>query len=179
MANENKPDEQKLDEEETKDEQTEEETSEETDEPKADESKADEQEDEVKDKHGQPGINREKYARDIEERDKQIAELKAQVEELTKTEEGRQEALRRVDELEQSLADDRLNFDLERAGCRNNKAAKALLEDYEGDVQKLKESEPWLFMEERKGATGLKPTTAGASEAEEAKVDNALGLKKG
>lgn len=144
-------------------------------EPKADEPKDD---NEVTDKHGQPGINREKYARDIEERDSQIAELRAQVETLTKTEEGRQEAMRRVEELERTIADDRLNFKLERAGCRNAKAAKVLLDDHEGDIQKLKEAEPWLFIEEKKGSTGFKPD-GNTSAADDARINRALGLKEG
>ena len=42
------------------------------------------------------------------------------------------------------------------AGARNVKAARALLADYEGDVEKLKAGEPWLF------DTASTPAQAGA-----------------
>ena len=46
---------------------------------------------------------------------------------------------------------------MQLAGCRNVKAARAVLDDYEGDVEKLKSAEPWLFAAhaEATGATGL------------------------
>lgn len=126
-------------------------------EPEAGEKVTEQNDEGLKDKHGQPGINRDKYQRDMKAKDDEIAELRAQVDELTKTEEGRAEAQKRIDELEQTIKDDRLNFELEKAGCRNLKAGKALLDDYEGSVDKLKEAEPWLFEDEKKGSTGLKP----------------------
>lgn len=134
--------------------------------------------DETKDKHGQPGINREKYQRDMQAKDDEIAELRAQVDELAKTEEGRAEAQKRIDELEQTIKDDRLNFELEKAGCLNVKAGKALLEDYEGDVEKLKEGCPYLFSEGKKqtGSTGAKPAGAPENKVDE-ELDRIFGTK--
>lgn len=37
---------------------------------------------------------------------------------------------------------------------RNVKAAKALLDDHDGDVAALKEAEPWLFVDGKSGAQG-------------------------
>ncbi len=55
-------------------------------------------------------------------------------------------------------------------------AAKALLEDYDGDVAKLKEACPYLFDAGKKtGATGIKPA-GGASDLDD-KLDKAFKLK--
>lgn len=131
---------------------------------------------EVEDKHGQPGINREKYQRDIEAKDKQIAELQAQLREKSKTEEGRAELKAELDRLKADMADERVDHKLELAGCLNAKAAKALLGDYDGDVAKLKEGCPYLFGAEKKtGSTGLKPE-GGAGDLND-KIDKAFKLK--
>ena len=47
------------------------------------------------DSHGQPGINKERHDREIAEKDAKIAELEAQIGEMTKTEEGRAQGLGR------------------------------------------------------------------------------------
>ncbi len=111
---------------------------------------------EVADKHGQPGINREKYARDMKARDDKIAELQAQLDEKAKTEEGRASLKKELDDLKAEMAGERVAHKLEMAGCRNAKAAKALLDDYDGDVDKLKEGCPYLFEGKKAGSTGLK-----------------------
>lgn len=130
----------------------------------------------VEDKHGQPGINREKYQRDIEAKNKQIAELQAQLDEKSKTEEGRAELKAELDRLKADMADERIDHKLELAGCLNAKAAKALLGDYDGDVAKLKEGCPYLFGAEKKtGSTGLKPE-GGAGDLDD-KLDKAFKLK--
>lgn len=130
----------------------------------------------VEDKHGQPGINREKYQRDIEAKDKQIAELQAQLDEKSKTEEGRAALKAELDRLKADMADERVDHKLELAGCLNAKAAKALLGDYDGDVVKLKEGCPYLFGAEKKtGSTGLKPE-GGAGDLDD-KIDKAFKLK--
>lgn len=132
---------------------------------------------EVEDKHGQPGINREKYQRDIEAKDKQIAELQAQLDEKSKTEEGRAALKAELDKLKADMADERVDHKLELAGCLNAKAAKALLGDYGGDVAKLKEACPYLFGAEKKtGSTGLKPE--GGADGLDDKLDKAFGIKK-
>ena len=97
---------------------------------------------EVKDNHGQPGINREKYQRDIAAKDKEIADLKAQIAEAAKTEEGRKALEEKIAKLEADQKDERVTHKLELAGCRNTKAAKALLDDYDGDVAKCRRSRP-------------------------------------
>ena len=130
---------------------------------------------EVADKHGQPGINREKYARDMKARDDKIAELQAQLDEKAKTEEGRASLKKELDDLKAEMAGERVAHKLEMAGCRNVKAAKALLDDYDGDVDKLKEGCPYLFEGKKAGSTGLKPE-GGASDLDD-KLDKAFRLK--
>lgn len=135
---------------------------------------------EVKDNHGQPGINREKYQRDIAAKDKEIADLKAQIAEAAKTEEGRKAIEEKIAKLEADQKDERVTHKLELAGCRNTKAAKALLDDYDGDVAKLKEDCPYLFSDgknKQTGSTGLKPD-GDADKALDEKLDRAFGIKK-
>lgn len=66
------------------------------------------------------------------------------------------------------------------AGCTDEKkfkAAKKLVGDYEGDVDKLKADYPYLFAEDKKkGSTGKKPEGAGGSDIDD-KLDRAFGLK--
>lgn len=130
---------------------------------------------EVEDRHGRPGINREKYARDMKARDDKIAELQAQLDEKAKTEEGRASLKKELDDLKAEMAGERVAHKLEMAGCRNVKAAKALLDDYDGDVDKLKEGCPYLFEGKKAGSTGLKPE-GGASDLDD-KLDKAFRLK--
>lgn len=131
----------------------------------------------VEDKHGQPGINREKYQRDIEAKDKQIAELQAQLDEKSKTEEGRAALKAELDKLKADMADERTDHKLQLAGCLNAKAAKALLGDYGGDVAKLKEGCPYLFESKKQtGSTGLKPEGGAGGNLDE-KLDRAFGVK--
>lgn len=129
----------------------------------------------VEDRHGQPGINREKYARDMKAKDDKIAELQAQLDERAKTEEGRASLKKELDDLKAEMAGERVAHKLEMAGCRNVKAAKALLDDYDGDVAKLKEECPYLFEGKKAGSTGLKPE-GGASDLDD-KLDKAFKLK--
>lgn len=130
---------------------------------------------EVEDRHGQPGINREKYARDMKAKDDKIADLQAKLDEKAKTEEGRASLKKELDDLKAEMADERVAHKLELAGCRNVKAAKALLDDYDGDVAKLKEECPYLFEGKKAGSTGLKPE-GGASDLDD-KLDKAFRLK--
>ena len=131
---------------------------------------------EVEDRHGQPGINREKYNRDMAAMDKEIADLKAQIAEAAKTEEGRKALEEKIAKLEADQADERIAHKLEMAGCLNAKAAKALLDDYDGNVAKLKEACPYLFSDgkaRQTGSTGLKPE-GGAGKSDEERVDAIL-----
>lgn len=62
-----------------------------------------------------------------------------------------------------------MGFELQLAGARNVKAARALLADHDNNIEKLKAAEPWLFSAPAApaptGATGL--PSAGAAGAEE------------
>ena len=136
---------------------------------------------EVKDSHGQPGINRDKYQRDIKAKDDEIASLKKEKDELlsqaaqyAKTEASNKELNQRIEALEQQIEDAKLESELKDHGCLNFKAAKALLDDYEGNIKKLKEACPYLF-DEKKGATGLKPDGAAHGKTSiEDKIDKAF-----
>lgn len=56
------------------------------------------------------------------------------------------EALRsQITELKTQGESDQIDFKLQLAGVRNVKAARAVLTDHGGDVDVLKEAEPWLF----------------------------------
>ena len=135
---------------------------------------------ELKDKHNEPAINRGRYDREIKAKDDQIAELTKQLEEATGRAESGAKALKEIETLKAQLADKEVTTSLKLAGCVNEKAAKALLEDYEGDVAKLKEACPYLFggnAARQKGSTGAK--NGGAPDKDEDEMlDRAFGFKK-
>ncbi|MBR3225683.1 MAG: hypothetical protein IKF78_10240 [Atopobiaceae bacterium] len=85
------------------------------------------------------------YEQQIAERDKRISELEAQVAEAAKNAETAEQLRGEIAEFRQASADARIDFKLQLAGCRNVKAARAILSDHGDDVDKLKEAEPWLF----------------------------------
>ena len=64
-----------------------------------------------------------------------------------------------IAELKAQGESDRIDFRLQLAGVRNVKAARAVLADHGGDVDALKEAEPWLFADapsaQPGGRTGL------------------------
>ena len=108
------------------------------------------------------------YAAEIAQRDAQIAEANERISELEtalEAAEGNGEELAACNEalqaeneqLKAQSETDRVNFALALAGCRNVKAARAVLDDYNGDIEALKSAEPWLFAAhaEATGATGL------------------------
>lgn len=98
-----------------------------------------------------------------------IAELEAKVDESAKTEEGRAKLKKELDDAKASFADRELGYQLRLEGCVDEKAAKARLEDFDGDVAKLKEACPYLFRAQGPtGSTGAKPQ--GASSA----IDDAI-----
>ena len=139
----------------------------------SDESKS--TEDELKDKHGQEGISKAKYEREMAAKDAEIEELKKQVDEAVKTEEGRKALEEKLKGFETSQADMRTEYELKLAGCRDDnavKAAKALLDDYEGDITKLKTACPYLFEAKKTGSTGGKPT--GATQGLDEAIDRAF-----
>lgn len=131
----------------------------------------------VTDSHGQPGINKERHDREIAERDQKIADLQAKLDEQAKNEKGRAELKAEMEKLRGEWADEKLTYQLELAGCRSPKMAKAVLADYEGDIQKLKAAEPWLFAESKQGSTGGKPggTSTGSDEIDK-ELRKAAGL---
>ena len=131
------------------------------------------------DKHGEPTINKGRYDREMKEKNDEIAKLKA---ELEKSKEGKKtvdDAMAEVAKLREELADKELTHKLDKAGCVNVKAAKAVLDDYEGDVQKLIEGAPYLFgsqqQEPRRGSTGAKPHGT-PNNNDDAWMDKAFGL---
>lgn len=79
---------------------------------------------------------REDYEEALRERDKRIAALEGE------TAESAEKLRSEMDELRRQGEEQRVGFELQMAGARNVKAAKTLLADYEGDVEKLKTAEP-------------------------------------
>ena len=110
------------------------------------------------------------YERAIAERDAKIAELQSQVAEAAQSAESAKALNREIAALKKQAADERVDFHLQLAGCRNTKAARAVLSDYDGDIEAMKAAEPWLFADGRKataatGATGLPNAGAATDEA--------------
>ena len=101
---------------------------------------------------------REDYEAALKERDARIAELEGEIAEAAKTAEGAEALRKEMDELRRRGDEERVGFELQLAGARNVKAARALLPDYENDIDKLKAAEPWLF-----GAGAAAPAQAGAT----------------
>ena len=109
------------------------------------------------------------YEAALAERDARIAELEGEIAEAAKTAEGAEALRKEMDELRRKGDEERVGFELQLAGARNVKAARALLADHDNDVEKLKAAEPWLFSAPAApapaGATGL--PSAGAAGADE------------
>lgn len=125
----------------------------------------------LKDSHGQEGISKAKYERERREWEAKVADLEAKLD-------GKQGDGDRVAKLEADLkamqdrlADEKLTGALAAAGCVNAKAAKAVLGDYDGDVEKLKADCPYLFRKSQSGSTGGAP--AGATGSHEDRVRRA------
>ncbi|WP_428378385.1 hypothetical protein [Olsenella sp. Marseille-QA0557] len=113
------------------------------------------------------------YEAALKERDALIAELEGEIAEAAKTAEGAEKLRTEMDELRRKGDEERVGFELQLAGARNVKAARALLPDYENDIDKLKAAEPWLFgagaaASAQAGATGL--PNAGAATDEGAQM---------
>ncbi len=109
------------------------------------------------------------YEAALAERDARIAELEGEIAEAAKTAEGAEKLRTEMDELRRKGDEERVGFELQLAGARNVKAARALLADHDNDVEKLKAAEPWLFSAPAApaptGATGL--PSAGAAGTDE------------
>lgn len=130
----------------------------------------------VVDSHGQPGINKERHDKEVADLKAEIAKLKSEAADASEAKSKREEYEKKVADLEAKMADNEVTHRLELAGCRSVKAAKALLDDFGGDAEKLKESCPYLFDEKPKqtGSTGKPP--AGASKAMDEKLDKIFGV---
>ena len=109
------------------------------------------------------------YEAALRERDARIAKLEGEIAEAAKTAEGAEALRKEMDELRRKGDEERVGFELQLAGARNVKAARALLPDHDNDIEKLKAAEPWLFSASPApapaGATGL--PSAGAAGADE------------
>lgn len=75
----------------------------------------------------------------------QIAELEEQVTQAAKSSEAEVALPAELAALKEQGESDRIDFSLWLAGCRNVKAARAVLADYGGDVDRMREDESWLF----------------------------------
>ena len=82
------------------------------------------------------------YEAALAERDARIAELEGEVTEMAETAEDAEKLRAEVDELRRKGDEGRVGFELQLAGARNVKAARARLSDYENDIEKLKAAEP-------------------------------------
>lgn len=98
------------------------------------------------------------YDAALKERDERIAALEGEIAEAAKTAESAEKLRAEMDELRRQGEEQRIGFELQMAGAKNVKAAKALLGDYDNDIDKLKFGEPWLF-----GAAATAPAQAGAT----------------
>lgn len=107
----------------------------------------------------QPQVSGADWEKAVAERDEKIAALEAQVAEAAKNAETAEQLRGEIAELKAQGESDRIDFQLQLAGVRNVKAARAMLGDHGGDIDALKEAEPWLFADapakQPGGKTGL------------------------
>ncbi len=104
------------------------------------------------------GVDAEAYEKQLAERDSRIAELEAQIADAAKNAETAEGLRAEIAALKEQGESDRIDFALQLAGVRNVKAARAVLDDYKGDVDALKAAEPWMFADvpqRQTGKTGL------------------------
>ena len=107
----------------------------------------------------QPHVSGVAWEKAIAERDEKIAALEQQVADAAKNAEAAEALRGEIAELKAQGESDRIDFKLQLAGVRNIKAARAVLDDHGGDIDKLKAEEPWLFVDaptpQQGGKTGL------------------------
>ena len=107
----------------------------------------------------QPQVSGVNWEKAIAERDEKIAALEQQVADAAKNAEAAEALRGEIAELKAQGESDRIDFKLQLAGVRNIKAARAVLDDHGGDIDKLKAEEPWLFADalapQQGGKTGL------------------------
>ena len=116
------------------------------------------------------GIDVATYEAQIAERDERIKGLEVQVTDAAKTAEAAEQLKSQIEELKAQGESDRIEFELRLAGCRNVKAARAVLEDHGGDVSALKEAEPWMFVDSPKKQTGKTGLSNAGAAAESGKA---------
>ena len=108
---------------------------------------------------GQQQVSGADWEKAVAERDEKIATLEAQVAEAARNAETAEQLRNQIAELKAQGESDRIDFKLQLAGVRNVKAARAILADHGGNVDALKEAEPWLFTDaparQQGGKTGL------------------------
>lgn len=107
------------------------------------------------------------------------AGLESEIAEAAKTAESAEKLRKEMDELRRQGEEQRVGFELQMAGARNVKAARALLADHDNDIEKLKKAEPWLFgtgtgAPAPTGATGL--PNAGEATDEGAQLKRRRGI---
>lgn len=129
-------------------------------------------------------VNRHQYERDVERRDKRIAELEAQLKAQNdaKAAKGDETAQLRkeIEDFKSQLADEKLNAALAAAGCIDAKAAKARLDEFGGDVARLKDAAPYLFKTTEKKVMSTGGRSAGTPSPDDERVRRAraaAGLK--
>ena len=106
-----------------------------------------------------PQVSSVDWEKAIAERDEKIAALEQQVADAAKNTEAAEALRGEIAELKAQGESDRIDFKLQLAGALNIKAARAVLDDHGGDIDKLKAEEPWLFADapapQQGGKTGL------------------------
>lgn len=122
-------------------------------------------------------VNRHKHEREVSKRDDRIKELEAENAKLKGQSEDVAALTKRLDDIEANAKTEKVEASLRSAGCHNVKAAMACLDDYDGDVQKLKEAAPYLFTStDNSKSTGGNPKGKPGDDEDE-KLDRAFGLK--
>ena len=95
----------------------------------------------------------------IAECNEKIAALEQQVADAAKNAEAAEALRGEIAEPKAKGESDRIDFQLQLAGVRNVKAARTVLANHGGDVDALKEAEPWLFADipakQQSSKTGL------------------------
>jgi len=101
----------------------------------------------------------------IAEKDGCISELEGKLADAEKLGQQAESLKSENEKLKDQAASERIDFALQLAGCRSVKAARAVLDDYDGDIEKLKAAQPWMFEvpSAQAGATGL-PNAGTASD---------------
>ncbi|EMZ42644.1 MULTISPECIES: hypothetical protein [Atopobium] len=104
--------------------------------------------------NGEQTVNYHKYERDIANRDKTIAELKAQLEQSGKSASDVDKLQSELAELKDSLATEKANAALSAAGCVDTELGRVALKAFDGDIEKLKAEKPYLFNQPKSVSTG-------------------------